>query len=125
MGVEVDPQIQEKGVEEEVHLYREVEEAVEDHFWYLEVVEEEVDHQHSCQGVVVEEEEADHHHSCQGVVEEEAEQPRSCQGVEVVADHPHSCRGVVVHLMQMEPVEEGVVVVGLVHSFLKWGKVVA
>jgi len=25
----------------------------------------------------------------------------------------------------MEPVEEGVVVVRLVHSFLKWGKVVA
>ena len=46
--------------------------------------------------------------------------------VEVVADHPHSCQEVVVHLMQVEPVEEGVVmvvgVVGQVHSFLKWEK---
>ena len=43
---------EEEGVEE-VHLCTEVEEAVEDHFWYLGVVEEEADLPHTCQGVVV------------------------------------------------------------------------
>ena len=100
MGVEVDPQIQEKGVEEEVHLYREVEEAVEDHFWYLEVVEEEEADHHLCQGVV--QAAADHPHSYQVVEVEVVGQSVQALVVEVVgvvADHLHSCRGVVVHLM--------------------------
>ena len=102
---------------EEVHPYREVEEAEEDHFGHLGVVVEEGAHLHgySCQAVVVVEE----HFQNWGVVEVVGvDQPHLCQGVE---------EGVVVHLIQMELMEEGVVVeevvveevvMGLVRLFL-------
>jgi len=82
MEVEVVLQYQEEEGVEEVHLCTEVEKAVEDHFWYLGVVEEEADLPHTCQGVVVV---VEGHFQHLGVVV-----------VVVVADNPYSCQGVVV-----------------------------